>query len=491
MITVYIQSSDDVVYNRIRYVMTQLLVPIGFRFRIQRHLQENDAKFSIACVPVMEAKADLSKKYNLVIPYDEYSSWTQEDTEIKIERVEGIPVLYIGTKPRFIIHKRQVGFDLINLAFFLLARQEEYTYHHRDLQERFAAPYSILYEHGLLQIPILNDYIKHIAAYIGKSIRDTPEPAWKDGAPYAIVLSHDVDLLPLADITVPLRQIGQAFRESGFSAKTKHAWYCMKEIVSCIRSGHPTWQLSHWLDKESEYGFRSTFFFASNITSPHRADPKYWLHSKLEHKGQNQRLSRVAKFVEEMGWEVGLHGSYSTFQNQDLLHKEKEQLVSQTGCMVVGIRQHYLRFDVRKTWRIHECLGFAYDTTLGYSERNGFRAGIAFPFWPYDLQNEQAYNLIELPMSIMDGNFFVDYGEKLDAKKAIQRCKKLFEVVEQTEGLIVINFHPHYYKTTHPDWWAVYEHILEHAAESGAWVTTGREVTEWWIERRRLLIQDV
>jgi hypothetical protein len=91
----------------------------------------------------------------------------------------------------------------------------------------------------------------------------------------------------------------------------------------------------------------------------------------------------------------------------------------------------------------------------------------------------------------MDGNFFTDYGEKLDAFKAVQRCKKLFDVVEQTNGLMVVNFHPHYYATTHPDWWTVYEYILKHATESKAWVATGRDVVGWWTERKKRLINYV
>ena len=492
MIAIYIESSDELTYNRIRYVITQLFLPIGFPFTIARDVRETYGRFLIVCVPIAQAEHYTSNsRFDLIIPYSDYELWACEDVDIKMEVVERIPILYIGQPPQFLIHERQVGFDLINLTFFLLTRQEEYTYQHRDLWDCFAASYSVLYEHGVLWIPIINCYIRFIEEYIRESVREPPEPKWKNDAPYAVILSHDVDSLPTKDVTVSFHQMLRNSHMSGFVSKLGHLKSCVMEMISCISPIRPTWQLSNWLEKEDEYGFRSTFFLASNTPSRHPSDPTYWLHSKLLYNGRKQHLSEVAKSLEDAGWEVGLHGSYNTFQDEDLLRREKDQLVMQTGRDVVGIRQHYLRFDVRKTWRIHEKLGFAYDSTLGYNERNGFRAGIAFPFTPYDMQNKQEYDLTELPMAIMDGNFFADHGEKLDAKKALKRCRKLFDVIERTEGLLCINFHPHYHAIIHPDWWAVYEYILRRAAESSAWVATGREVTEWWTDRRRRLIQHV
>jgi len=489
MITVDIEPADTIVYNRIRYVMAQLLVAVGFPFIILREPDKVDDNFTIACIPEDLSESYLSRQeFDLIIPYGDYAPWTADDANIKMDKIEGVPVLYIDRKPEFLIRDHRVGFDLINVVFFLLSRQEEYTYEHRDLWDCFAAPYSVLYEQGILGIPIINYYIKHLELYVRRWIRGVSEPRWKDGAPYSVILSHDVDHLPSNDITITLNRLLHANRDPGFIADMLGY---TKELLSSGRLSKPTWRLSDWIEKEREYGFHSTFFLAANTRRLHHNDPSYWIYSKLIHNGKRISISRVAKMIEEDGWEIGLHGSMNTYIDQQLLSKEKKLLIDQTGCTVAGIRQHYLRFDVRKTWQVQESLGFSYDTTLGYNERNGFRAGIAFPFVPYDLQNEREYNLLELPVSIMDGNFFADYGEKLDARKAIQRCKKLFKVVEQTEGLLVVNFHPHYYATTHPDWWAVYEYILQNVAESGAWVATGREIADWWSERRDRLIRYV
>jgi peptidoglycan/xylan/chitin deacetylase (PgdA/CDA1 family) len=487
MISVYIEAEDITTYKRIRYVLTQLLMPIGFPFRFCESSDKNDAVFCIICIAINNAKQITFNSYDLIIPYGDYSQWVSGNNRIKINSIEEIPVLYTGESPRFILRDGRLGFDLINSVFFLLSRQEEYTCSHRDSLDRFAAPHSILYEYGILQMPIINYYIKILEEYLKQSIQDAPKVKWKGNAPYALMISHDVDVLPTKDISIVLNIVKKSFKEKDILSSLRHLKNHLVESGFRVRPKIATWQISHWIDKELEYGFRSTFFMASNTQKRHPKDPTYWIDSGIQFDGKQCLLFESAKRMEDLGWEIGMHGTYNTYQDQSLLYEELDLLIEKSGCSIRGIRQHYLRFDVKKTWKIHENLGFDYDTTLGYSERNGFRAGIAFPFTPYDLQNNCEYNLLELPMSVMDGNFFLDHGEKLNADLAMLRCEKIFDYIKETGGLLVVNFHPHFYQSTHPDWWAVYCFVLNHASETGAWVATGSEITDWWTDRMKEL----
>jgi len=259
----------------------------------------------------------------------------------------------------------------------------------------------------------------------------------------------------------------------------------IKELLLLIRA--KKWDLYDWIEKEEQFGFRSTLFLAGNTKCRHTDDPYYWINSKLIYNKKKIALNKLAKLLQNEGWEIGLHGSINSYQDQDLLSREKDLLIKNTSCSIQGIRQHYLRLDIYKTWQIHENLGFSYDTTLGFNERIGFRAGIAFPFEPYNFQTERKFNLLELPMTIMDGSLFSSNGEKLDYYKAVQRCNKLFSNIKQTEGLLVINFHPHYHQYSYPEWWTMYEYILNYLSESSVWVATGKEIVDWWSERKKKL----
>ena len=69
---------------------------------------------------------------------------------------------------------------------------------------------------------------------------------------------------------------------------------------------------------------------------------------------------------------------------------------------VSGGRQHWLRFSGDELFLAYEGASLRYDATVGWSERPGFRAGLAAPFRPYVRREERPADLIEFPLAIMD-----------------------------------------------------------------------------------------
>src|SRR5262249_41680089 len=70
-----------------------------------------------------------------------------------------------------------------------------------------------------------------------------------------------------------------------------------------------------------------------------------------------------------------------------------------------GNRQHWLRFDSHdRLFETIERAKLVYDTTLGFPDTAGFRNGASFAFPPYDFKNERAYEFLEIPLVLMDGN---------------------------------------------------------------------------------------
>ena len=86
-----------------------------------------------------------------------------------------------------------------------------------------------------------------------------------------------------------------------------------------------------------------------------------------------------------LGLEVGLHASYTCLADEGLLAQERAELARLLGGPVAGNRHHYLRLPWHAGIRALDRLGFSYDTTLGYAERPGPRAGLSFPFRPWDI----------------------------------------------------------------------------------------------------------
>lgn len=98
--------------------------------------------------------------------------------------------------------------------------------------------------------------------------------------------------------------------------------------------------------------------------------------------------------------EIALHGSYTSLAAHRLL-TEVERL-ARIGFTAEGVRQHWLRFAGDNLFEQVENAGLSYDSTVGFSERIGFRAGACFPYPPYNFRCERAYAFLEIPLAIMD-----------------------------------------------------------------------------------------
>src|SRR5205814_1477356 len=83
------------------------------------------------------------------------------------------------------------------------------------------------------------------------------------------------------------------------------------------------------------------------------------------------------------GCEVGLHGSFATMDGTGVFERQRGRLGHLIGSPPAGVRQHFLRMRPGKTQEKMQAAGFSYDSTWGFSDRNGFRLGVAdiLPAW--------------------------------------------------------------------------------------------------------------
>jgi len=174
------------------------------------------------------------------------------------------------------------------------------------------------------------------------------------------------------------------------------------------------------------------------------------------------------------GWEVGLHGSFYSYNDYDLLKREKQELERVLSKKVVGIRQHNLNLSVPETWRIHESLGFEYDTTLGSNHYIGFRWGTCFPFYPIDHEQRRFIRVLQIPLIIEDIALF----------RYKDPWKKFLEVVNKVKkygGVLTILWHHSVFNNLEfPSWADMYERMIMYCKKEGAWITNGYEISRWW-----------
>jgi peptidoglycan/xylan/chitin deacetylase (PgdA/CDA1 family) len=180
--------------------------------------------------------------------------------------------------------------------------------------------------------------------------------------------------------------------------------------------------------------------------------------------------------ISEMGNELGLHGIDAWIDSQSA-QKELAEIQRLTGATRAGVRMHWLYFDEQSPRQL-ELAGVNYDSTVGYRETIGFRAGALQPY--VHLSTEA---LLELPLHAMDTALF--YPAYLGLK-ASEACKLLESIVDNAArfgGCLTINWHD---RSLSPErqWDVAYRDLLLLLKRSGAWFTTASEATAWFHARR-------
>jgi hypothetical protein len=131
---------------------------------------------------------------------------------------------------------------------------------------------------------------------------------------------------------------------------------------------------------------------------------------------------------------VGLHG-IDAWLDSDKGVEERAHVSRVTGSSTSGVRMHWLFFDDGSARRLDDA-GFVYDSTFGYNDTVGFRAGTGQPFRPLT-----ARHLLELPLIVMDTALF--YPTYLDLTKdaAKQMVWPLLDELDRHGGVITVNWH--------------------------------------------------
>jgi hypothetical protein len=83
--------------------------------------------------------------------------------------------------------------------------------------------------------------------------------------------------------------------------------------------------------------------------------------------------------------------------------------------------------------------GMSEDFSMGYPDEPGFRAGIARPYFFYDVAGDRQTNLKITPFQIMDGTLF-DY-KKLNPEDSKELILKLINETRRAGGLFVSIWH--------------------------------------------------
>ena len=335
--------------------------------------------------------------------------------------------------------------DEVAEAFFHLARVEERA-GPRDQHGRFPAAASCL--------DPLDPPLERLRERLG-----VEPPRWR-GARFAVALTHDVDT-PWRWTRIGVRGAAARLKSHALAGRGRAALREARALsgvpVHRLRRTDPNWSFERVVGIERARGARSTFFvMAGHRHAADGASPATY-----------ERLRpRLVETLRAAGAEIGLHGSYTAADDEEILRSEHEALAELAGPLD-GQRYHYLRVDPHRNLAPLERLGLAYDSSLGFSDAIGFRAGITQPFRPWDLERDRPLDLVEIPLAVMDATF-EDRYLGLSAREAEPHLLRLLERAAERGGGFAILWHTDRFDPGSAQRWdRLYERLLDRVYELG------------------------
>lgn len=310
--------------------------------------------------------------------------------------------------------------DLIASTFLMLTRWEERVILERDQHDRFPAAASSAGRFGLLDRPIVNEYLE----WIWQALVDLGIDQQRKDRQFSFLMTHDVDL-------PRLWWNGKDFIRSvvGSLVKRRDLKGTLKLLRWWIKGQDPFDTFDLLMSRSESYGLRSHFFFMSGGTSD--KDNYY----RIDHP----KILQLMETIKKRGHQIGFHPSFNAYNDPDQFELELKTLREVAPLPVAFGRHHFLRFEVPTTWQIWEDQGMHWDSSMSYHDSVGFRCGVCYPFPVFNVVSRKKLNLIERPLIVMDGSF-VTYGEQ-DPDKAIAAMNQLIDQVERYRGEFVFLWH--------------------------------------------------
>jgi hypothetical protein len=332
---------------------------------------------------------------------NETGIWNGNLDKVKIESVDCLS--FNGNK------------DLVASVFYVLTRMEEYNCCSYDDHDRFPFSHSILKKYEWVEQAVCDRWASYIIVDLLK----------------VEVVKSKVEIIPTFDIDNTY-----AFK---LKSGKRRALSKLKDVVK-LDAKRITKRKSVENGEKDPY---DTFDKIIEVGKQFSGVKVFWLIASEGSKDRNvpieniqhrKLIKRVAQSVE-----VNIHPSYGSFLNASRVMSERDGLESITGSSIVRSRQHFLRFQLPKSYRDLIDAGIRNDYSMGFAENVGFRSGTARAHNWFDLERNEVTELTLHPFAYMDGTL-LEYMS-LTPEESKRRIQKLYAEIQNFGGDFIFLWH--------------------------------------------------
>lgn len=434
--------------------------------------------------------------------FDDFQPFPTQNVVWKNWRDKRIPFLFDADDSQRLVDNENgrwiVNYDLVASAFYFLSGWQEYFYMREFSALRYPFDECLQEKLGIIDLPVVNYYFDILKHTVEQAYSVSLSMAAWGHNPMAICLTHDIDACRGGWKTDALSEVQKlrpltVAKMLGRRLLGQDPWDNLASIIHLEKKYEATSSFNFIARKGQVYQNDAYSRFDSNRKTLRaavpdtvtqffrdRRTPGYSTEARnADYQLDDRSIRQAFEIIESAGSEIGIHGSFGSHVDMESLAGELRRF----PLPITGGRFHYLYFDITTTFRILEELGLAYDSTLGFAEKPGFRNGIAFPFVPFNIEENRPYRLLEIPLIAMDTTFRI-YTETALAEIPVV-LEKLLEEVRRFNGCFTILWHNWCFSPYRfAGWREIYEGVLKLGIARGALLLSADQVNERW---RKLL----
>lgn len=357
--------------------------------------------------------------------------------KIKINRWHGLPAFFQSGRD-----SDEIPFDLFSEVFYLISRYEEYLPFAPDQHGRFPSEKSLAVKQGFLDIPVVD--------LLTFELKKIIQQRW----PGLYFSDRSYRFSPTFDIDMAFAHLGKGILRT-VSGTVKMAltgkWDDLRDRLNTLlrNSSDPYDNMEYQVKVIQRAGLEARYFILLGDYGRFDKNISY----------RNERFRETVQKLAESAL-VGIHPSYASFRNGQIVSREIKRLEEITGIPVTLSRNHFLRISIPATPRILIENKILEDHSIGYSDALGFRAGTCTPFLFYDLKADQVTNLRHYPFYFMDSAYIDQL--RLSKEEAISKILEINKNVRKVKGHAIGIWHNYLLSESGPykGWRRVFENLV-------------------------------
>ncbi len=360
----------------------------------------------------------------------------------------------------------RVGFNLFDEVEFLLTEGQPV---------QFALSPTLDYHIEFIKNQIINHGLQLVEI-----------PPIPHGFKFTVCLSHDVDHPRLNLYGFDHTLAGFFFRASigsitrfvtgriSLRGLVKNCFSLIRYPFSKLGLGSDLWDTFGEYVK-IEANANSTFFIIPFRNRPGK-NPQGKVNSIRASKYGFRDVEDKVQEIFRSGKEIAVHG-IDSWLDPTSGESEKDELKEFRHQSETGVRMHWLYYN-KESPQVLEKAGFTYDSTFGYNQTPGYRAGTSQAFKALGTES-----LIEIPLHIMDTSLFYPSHLHLSDRQAKKFVDRISGHALKNGGIITVNWHDRSI-VAERQWDGLYRRMISEWSQQDAWFPCMADAASWFRKRR-------